>query len=298
MDPDRIDPETLDQDRLEGGDPGQRSLDPQRFIGATRTQTDTVRQDALAALAATLEVAAPADGVVPPLWHWLLFQDWLPASALGPDGHVARGGFLPALPGLARRMWAGGRLWFPGVLRAGETATRTSTILAVTEKRGESGGLVFVTLRHAIAGPDGPAVIEEQDLVYRAAVGAAVKDAAPAPPPSEGAWRRRLDPDAVLLFRYSALTGNAHRIHYDLAYVTEVEGYPGLIVHGPLQATLLADLVHRQAPQRRLAAFAFRGRRPAFGGRPLTLEGWSDGGALQLRTLDADGAACMTAQAW
>ena len=267
------------------------------YVGRTQTDTDRVSAAALRGLAATLDVAEPADGVLPPLWHWMLFQVWVPAHALGPDGHPRRGGFLPPVHDLPRRMWAGGRLRFPGRLRVGEDVTRTSTILRVEEKAGTSGRLVFVTVRHEIAGPDGPAVIEEHDLVYRGTDGAAVKPAPAAAPPPPDAWRRTVQGDPVLLFRYSALTGNGHRIHYDLDYVTREEGYPGLVVHGPLQATWLADLVRRHRPEATLSRFAFRGRRPAFHQTPLTLEGWEEAGLIRLQTRDDTGALCMTAEA-
>jgi hydroxyacyl-ACP dehydratase HTD2-like protein with hotdog domain len=195
-------------------------------------------------------------------------------------------------------MWAGGRVRFRDVLRAGEPVERTSTILSIEEKSGGSGRLVFVTVRHVISGPQGPAVEEEQDIVYRSAEGAAVKPAAAAAEPPNGAFRRSLVPDPVLLFRYSALTGNGHRIHYDLDYVSRVEGYPGLVVHGPLQATLLATLCAEARPRDRIACFAFRARRPAFAGRPLLLAGWPEsGGSIRLETRDSEGAICMEAEA-
>ena len=266
------------------------------FVGRTELRTDTVWPLLLRGLAATLDVPEPAHGVLPPLWHWMLFQDWAPAHGLGPDGHPKRGGFLPPVHDLPRRMWAGGRVWFHAPLHAGEIASRTSTILSVQEKTGGSGRLVFVTVRHEIEGPSGLAIVEEHDIVYRGAEGEAVKAAQAAPPLPAGAFSRAIVPDPVLLFRYSALTGNGHRIHYDLDYVTREEGYPGLIVHGPLQATLLADLARRERG-RGLKSFTFRGRRPAFHNNRLMLCGWEDGGALKLETRDHEGAVCMTAEA-
>jgi hydroxyacyl-ACP dehydratase HTD2-like protein with hotdog domain len=267
------------------------------YVGRSETRTDTVLPLHLRGLAATLDIPEPDEGVLPPLWHWMLFQDWAPAHALGPDGHPKRGGFLPPVHDLPRRMWAGGRLSFPGNLRAGDPVTRTSTILKVEEKTGGSGKLVFVTVRHEIAGPSGPAVIEEQDIVYRGTEGAAVRPADPAPSAPPGAWISQVHGHPVLLFRYSALTGNGHRIHYDADYVREVEGYPGLIVHGPLQATWLAELLRRHRPDARLASFSFRGRRPAFHLHPLSLEGWEENGVIRLQTRDHTGALCMTAEA-
>ncbi len=173
--------------------------------------------------------------------------------------------------------------------------SRTSTILSVTEKQGASSGrLLFVTVRHEITGPAGLAVAEEHDLVYRGAEGAAVKPAEPAPAVAAVATRT-VHPDPVLLFRYSALTGNGHRIHYDADYVRNEEGYPGLVVHGPLQATWLAGLAGTIAPS--LTRFSFRGQRPAFVGNPMRLEGWREGETTRLRSLDHTGAVCMTAEA-
>ena len=261
-------------------------------IGRTEMRTAWVSPDAVQAMAATLDVPHPGE-TLPPLWHWMLFAAWAPTSEVGPDGHPKRGGFLPPVHDLPRRMWAGGRVTFAAPLHAGEIATRTSTILSVTEKHGASGRLVFVTIRHDINGPAGRAVTEEQDLVYRGTGGEAVKPGEPAPP-IDPAAAREVRPGPVLLFRYSALTGNSHRIHYDADYVRDVEGYPGLVVHGPLQATWLAALAAELGP---LGWFSYRGRRPAFSGNPLQLEAWRDASGLRLRTRDAAGAVCMTAEA-
>jgi len=198
---------------------------------------------------------------------------------------------------LPRRMWAGGRVKFLAPLHAGQPVSRVSTILSVEEKTGGSGRLVFVTVEHAISGPAGAAIVEEHDIVYRGAEGAAVKPAEPAPPPPPGAFTAHVHPGPVLLFRYSALTANGHRIHYDLDYVTREEGYPGLVVHGPLQATWLADIVRQYRPGARIAGFAYRGRRPAFHQNAMTLVGTEEGGKLRLETRDHEGAICMTAEA-
>ena len=173
---------------------------------------------------------------------------------------------------------------------------RTSTILSVAEKAGGSGRLVFVTVKHVVEGPRGIAIEEEQDIVYRGAEGAAVKAADPAPAWPD-AMTRQVLPDPVMLFRYSALTGNGHRIHYDHPYVTGVEGYPGLVVHGPLQATLMAALAQDSAPGLRLARFAFRGKRPCFDGRALDVLARRDGMKVTLETRDDTGATCMQAEA-
>ncbi|WP_270934018.1 FAS1-like dehydratase domain-containing protein [Falsiroseomonas oryzae] len=265
------------------------------YVGRSETRDDRLDARLLRGLAATLGVAPPA--ALPPLWHWMLFQDWVEPGLVGPDGHPKRGGFLPPVHDLPRRMWAGGRVTFHAApLREGDAVRRTSTILSVTEKAGGTGRLVFVTVKHVVEGPAGVALEEEQDIVYRGTEGAAVK-AAPAAADWPGATRRVLVPDPVMLFRYSALTGNGHRIHYDHPYVTGVEGYPGLVVHGPLQATLLAALALEAAPGHALRRFAFRGRRPCFDGRPLTLLARRDGDAVALESRDESGATCMEASA-
>jgi 3-methylfumaryl-CoA hydratase len=272
---------------------GEAGMSYDSYVGKTNTRMDEVSPRLIEGMAATLGVPVP--DLLPPLWHWMLFQDWVQPDQLGPDGHPRRGGFLPPVHHLPRRMWAGGRLHLLGPLRAKDEVTRTSTILGVQEKQGGSGPLVFVTVRHVISGPLGPAIEEEQDIVYRGTEGAAVRPGAAVADPlglDEGISAEVL-PDPVLLFRYSALTGNGHRIHYDRDYVREVEGYPGLIVHGPLQATWLAGLLGN----RLIARFNFRGQRPAFHGSPLRLEGRPGGPGFRLRTLDSTGAVCMTAEA-
>ena len=268
-------------------------MNHEAFVGRSQEATDEVSPRLIAGLAATLGVETPT--VVPPLWHWMLFQDWVLPDRIGSDGHPKRGGFLPPVHDLPRRMWAGGRVRFLGSLNVGDRVSRVSTIQRVQEKQGGAGRLVFVTVKHVIEGPAGPAIEEEQDLVYRGMDGAAVKPAAAvsdrlAAGEGIGATVR---PDPVLLFRYSALTGNGHRIHYDLDYVREVEGYPGLIVHGPLQATWLAGLLRDRA----LRSFEFRGQRPAFHDRDLALEARVSGEGAALRSIDEEGAVCMQATA-
>jgi len=269
----------------------------QAFIGRSERREDTVWPLSARALAATLNVPPPEDECLPPLWHWALFQEWAPSRALGADGHPQRGGFLPAEPALPRRMWAGGRLQFRRPLRIGEQVTRDSIITAVEEKTGSTGRLLFVTVRHTIGGAGGAALIEEQDLVYRSAqaFGAAAESAAESIP---GGVSAAVALDTLLLFRYSAVTGNAHRIHYDQDYAANQEGYAGLVVHGPLQATLLAGFALRQRAGSTLAEFSFRARRPALLHRcPMTLEAWQDGDRVRLRSLDSGRAVCTTAEA-
>ncbi len=270
------------------------------WVGRTETREDVVPAELVERLAASLGLdaatAAP-DGALPPLWHWALFQTWAKPEALGADGHPRRGGFLPPVDDLPRRMWAGGRVEFRAPIRIGERVRRAGTILRVEEKSGRSGRLVFVTVGYEISTSEGVALAEEHDIVYRGGEAAAVATAEPAPAPPAEAFTRSLTPDPVLLFRYSALTGNGHRIHYDLDYVTRVEAYPGLVVHGPLQATLLADLLRRHRPEARLARLAYRGLRPAFGGNALTLVGIPMAGVVRLETRDHLGAICMSADA-
>ncbi len=272
----------------------------QDHVGKTETATDTVWPLLMRGLAATLDIPEPElspGALLPPLGHWMLFQDWTPAHGLGEDGHPHRGGFMPPVHDLPRRMWAGGRVRFLAPLYAGQPVTRVNTILNIEDKTGVSGRLVFVTVGARVSGPDGVAIEEEQDIVYRSAEGAAVKPADPAPPPPAGATSRTVDPNTVLLFRYSALIGNAHRIHYDQDFTMRHEGYPGIVVHGPLQATWLADMVRRHAPGARLAGFAYRGRRPAFHQNKLTLLAWQQAGGLHLESRDHAGAVCMSADA-
>jgi 3-methylfumaryl-CoA hydratase len=248
------------------------------WIGRSVQRTDTITAAPLAALAAALDRddPAPATGTaVPPLWHWLYFLPIARQSELGPDGHPRRGGFLPPVE-LPRRMWAGGRLTFERPLRVGEVATRTSRIDDVTAKDARSGPLVFVTVHHALSTPEGHAISEAHDIVYRGlpAPGSA---ATPQRAPTDETFARTVVPDDVLLFRYSALTFNGHRIHYDRRYVTEVEGYPGLVVHGPLIATLLLDLLRRERPTATVARFDFKAVSPLFDLHPFELCGRPDG---------------------
>jgi len=273
----------------------------QQWQGRQEVAWDVVTAFPVRALAATLEAPYAPSGAMgdalPPLWHWLYFLPLHAQSALGADGHAKKGGFLPPVP-LQRRMWAGGRFGFAAPLRVGEQMKKISTITSVQGKDGRSGRLVFVTVRHEIAVGGEARLWEEHDIVYRDA------PAPDAPPPAPhkapgGAWRRRIVPDDVLLFRYSALTFNGHRIHYARRYVTEVEGYPGLVVHGPLIATLLLDLLQRERPGAQVAAFAFRAVRPTFDTGAFFVHGepHADGKTVRLWASDADGWLTMDASA-
>jgi hydroxyacyl-ACP dehydratase HTD2-like protein with hotdog domain len=270
-------------------------------IGRAEERQDVVGPVTFRGFAALLDVSAEAvalESGLPPLWHWGLFQDWVRPDSLGDDGHPRRGGFLPAIDGLDSRMFAGGRLDFHRRLQLGEAVTRRSVIRQIKETDGGTGRLLIVTVLHTIGSEAGPAITEEQDLVFRAPVPLQARAPEPVAEGPATAWRRVVTPDSVALFRMSALTGNGHRIHYDQPYATGVEGYPALVVHGPLQAMWMADLLHRHRPAGlRLGRFAFRGRRPAFADRPLTIEGWIEPDGIRLRTRDDGGAVCMTAEA-
>jgi 3-methylfumaryl-CoA hydratase len=247
---------------------GQSTLNLTEWIGKSETAGDVVTAFPYAALSATLDRSVerpPAGMALPALWHWLYFLPLYRQSDVGPDGHAKRGGFLPPVP-LPRRMWAGSQFEFHAPLRIGDTLERVSTIQDITEKSGRTGPLVFVKVRHEIRrnGESKVAVSEFHDIVYREA--AKSDDVVPPPKaaPTTATWEKKWVPDDVLLFRYSALTFNGHRIHYDRRYVTEVEKYPGLIVHGPLIATLLLDLLRHQLPDAEVVRYEFRAVRPTF----------------------------------
>lgn len=254
------------------------------WIGRTERRRDTLSPWPLAGLAATLdrEDEPPKPGApLPPGAHWLYFLKAAPMSRLGPDGHPRRGGFLPPVA-LPRRMWAGGRLTFHAPLHVGDDAERVSEVADVKVRAGRTGELVFVLVRHTVSGPRGTAVVEEHDIVYR---DHQPPDTAPPPPqpaPPNAAWSETVHPSPTLLFRYAALTFNGHRIHYDRRYAMEEEGYPGLVVQGPLLATMLLDFAQRLTPGRRLAGFSYRALTPVFDTAPFTLNAGTAGDGLAL----------------
>ncbi len=273
------------------------------WIGRSETRRDLITAAPMSALVATFdhpERDIDQGTPLPPLWHWLYFLPVHRQSGIGADGHPLRGGFLPPVP-LPRRMWAGSQLEFRAPIRIGDRAVRTSTIDDVRRKDGRTGQLVFVRVCHEIRCNDesDPALVEFHDIVYRDAQRADDLPPAPQPAPSGAAWRREVVPDQVLLFRYSALTFNGHRIHYDRRYVTEVEGYPGLIVHGPLIATLLLDLVWRNQPGAEVAEFRFKALRPTFDLHSFSVNGTpkTDGKSVKLWGADHDGYLTMDAEA-
>ncbi len=275
--------------------------DPSSWIGRTETLLDIVSPTPIAAMMATLDNGnrpIASGDALPPLWHWLYFLPRPKRSEIGPDGHAARGGFLPPVP-LPRRMWAGGRLEWIAPIRSGDAITRVSRVDDVSTKSGKSGHLVFVLVKHVISTDRGAALTEEHDIVYRDAPAAG--SIAPMPPRArtDEAWSLRVVPDAVLLFRYSALTFNGHRIHYDRSYVTDVEGYPGLIVHGPLIATMLVELLRSHLPDAVLSRFEFRAISPLFDIAPFDVCGLpsDDGRTVDLWARNADGGLAMQAVA-
>jgi 3-methylfumaryl-CoA hydratase len=255
----------------------------QQWIGSTETASARIDARTAAALAATLDrdLSFSSGTALPPLWHWIFFWTAAAQAELGADGHPQRGGFLPPVP-LPRRMWAGGRLSFSAPLPIDVEATRTSAVKSVVAKSGVTGNLAFVTVKHEIAHNETVCVTEEHDIVYRAMPQPGAPTPVAKPAPSDPAWRRLVTPDPVLLFRYSALTFNGHRIHYDRSYVTAVEGYPGLIVHGPLIATLLADLLQRHLPEARMTSFSFRAVGTLFDTEPFALCGQPDDDGLKV----------------
>ena len=280
-----------------------QDIELRTWIGRSETVHDSIGPTPVVALTATLDRPAArieSGTALPPLWHWLYFLPMHRQSEIGPDGHAKRGGFLPPVP-LPRRMWAGSQFEFRSPVRVGDRVARTSTIDDVTTKEGRTGKLVFVKIRHELRRNDAAeaSLLEFHDIVYRDAKQPGDIEPPPVPAPTGAAWQREIVPDDVLLFRYSALTFNGHRIHYDRKYVTEVEGYPGLIVHGPLIATLLMDLLRREMPDADVATFRFKAVRPTFDLHPFRVNGilQDDGKMVRLWAQDHAGWLTMDATA-
>jgi 3-methylfumaryl-CoA hydratase len=250
----------------------------EQWTGRTEEVRDQVTLTPMAALGATLDRDEPPPATgdeLPPLWHWLYFLPVHRQSMVGPDGHPKRGGFLPPVD-LPRRMWAGGQLEFLRPLKAGDAVSRRSSIESVTHKQGRTGDLVFVKVKHEIGNAQGLAIVEHQDIVYRDDPKASDTPASPQAAPAGSEWAREIHPDPVLLFRYSALTLNGHRIHYDRPYATGAEGYEGLVVHGPLLATLLMDSLRSELPNAHVNCFSFRAIKPVVDTAPFYVCGKRD----------------------
>lgn len=276
----------------------------QDWVGRSNTEDD-VASGVSAARLATLLDQDPQDGNGPltlfPLGHWLHFaEDDVPMSDLGEDGHVKLGGFMPPV-GLPRRMWAGSKLEFHAPIVAGQTMSRTTTIESITEKTGGSGRLCFVVLRHEVSADGVLATTDRHTIVYREATSAPDGSAAKPPRADSSApegwdWVRSVRPNEVMLFRYSALTFNSHRIHYDHPYVTGVEGYPGLVTHGPLTATLLLDAFAKNHPEATIATYDFRAKSPLFANEQIHLLGRrSESGDHELQAIAPDGKTAIAA---
>ena len=267
------------------------------WIGRSETREDVITAGLVQRFCATIHV--PATGVIPQGLHWCLCLPDAPTAELGTDGHPEKGGFLPPIA-LPRRMWASSEISFQQPLQLGDAVTRSSTIAAINEKSGRSGKLVFVAVDHETRVGDLVAVTERQYIVYR-------EPAAHAAEPSHTVkatsdlrgwdWQQRVIPCEKLLFRYSALSFNSHRIHYDRPYAENEEGYPGLVVQGPLTATLLLNLAASELGANRLSRFSFRGQAPAFANEPLYLVGKADGQNLAMEAIGDDGREIMTAEA-
>ncbi len=268
------------------------------WIGRSESRTETIAPDRVAALAATLDLdEVPQPGAaLPPGWHWLFFNPFVRRREIGSDGHPHRGGFLPPVP-LPRRMWAGGRLEYLADIPVGATVEKRSEITAIDRKLGKRGELVFVTVRHVLSTGGAECIREEQDIVYRTAPAPGAPAPPPEPAPAGAAAVEEITPDPVLLFRYSALTSNGHRIHYDLPYAREEEGYPNLVVHGPLTATLLQGFAMRSRGGAKLVRFAFRGVSPLFADQPFRLEAMPEGEGLSLWARGPEGELAMRAEA-
>ena len=266
------------------------------WIGRQEQTTDVIDPRPMRLMQATLDrpVSETPGTALPPLWHWFYFLPEAPQSTIGPDGHAKRGGFLPPVT-LPRRMWAGGRFAFSKPLRIGEAVTKTSTIMDVKSKQGRSGELCFVTVQHVFAVDGEHRFSEEHDIVYRSDPSPDAAPPTPKPAPVECDWQREIEPSPVLLFRYSALTFNGHRIHYDRPYCQDIEGYPGLVFHGPLTALLLIDLTLENNAGAWVSEFNFRAVSPLFDTAPFTIAGKKDANKAELWARTPDGALAMQA---
>ena len=269
------------------------ALDLRGWVESPHVASEVVVPGPFDKLARALSLADLAEGEpLPPLWHWLLFAPATAPEETGEEGHPLRGGFLPPLPH-RRRMYAGGEVQFHAPLRIGVTATRRGEVVDIVEKSGRTGDLVLVTVRYEITVAGEPAITERQDLVFTDARPTPRTTFAPMAVPA-AAYAGTRAPDEVMLFRFSALTFNSHRIHYDRAYATQREGYEDLVVHGPLTAILLADLVRRNEP-RTLASFSFMSRAPLYVGEEIELRADPTGSSIVATAYRPEGTASMSA---
>jgi 3-methylfumaryl-CoA hydratase len=267
------------------------------WIGQMQEQIDLLTPALLARFRTTID-SGDIGNVAPQGIHWCLCLPDAPTADLGEDGHPRKGGWLPPIP-LPRRMWASSKVTFHAAIQAGDAITRRSTIASISEKSGSTGLLIFVDIEHETFANGTPAVTEHQTLVYRETPIAAPTPRAPDinQDMSEWHWHRSLMPSETLLFRYSALTFSSHRIHYDAPYAIGAERYRGLVVHGPLTATLLLDLAGRSLGTNRLKQFSFRGQSPAFAGEPLHLVGKAASDTIALAAMGGDGRIIMSGDA-
>lgn len=268
---------------MQGEEIDMTTVNPSSWLGRTEECDDSIDIGHVRKIALSLDAMAPGPGqALPLLWHWALFVKGVAYDEIGDDGHPQRGGFLPAADN-RNRMWAGGRLDFLHPLQVGSAATRRSTIFAVKEKEGRTGKLLFVTVKHEYRQNGELCISEEQDIVYREPTAPKLEGSIQAP---RAEWSETIVPSSVRLFRYSAVTFNGHRIHYDEPYATKVEGYPGLVVHGPMIATLMCTAFVHAHPDKPVASFAYRGLRPLIAPRPFHVAG----------ALTGDGASLWAAQ--
>lgn len=267
----------------------------QTWQGQREQHRDVIAPFPANALSATLDrdEGFGAGDALPPLWHWMHFLPLHKLKDSGYDGHAALGSFLPPVP-LPRRMWAGSRLMFAAPVRIGQELRKQSEVKRVSHKSGRSGELVFVTVLHEVFDAGDLCLREEQDIVYRAPPAPDAPVQAPPSAPKNSAFERAISPDPVLLFRYSALTFKGHRIHYDQPFCTGTEGYKGLVVHGPLLATLMLDLLRREMPNAEVATFEFRAVAPVFDTHPFSIHGAPNAdGSIHLWICRHDGALAM-----
>lgn len=274
-------------------------MDFSGWIGKSETEHGVVSAYPADYFTLTLDREDPpfaAGDALPPAWHYFYFHELVALAATGEDGHRAKGDFMPPLP-FPRRMWAGSKMRFESPIRIGENVRKVITIADVAMKEGKTGKMCFVTTTEEVFGEDGRLTTsEERTQVYREA---ADPNAPPPPPrqaPADAVWSRTIHPSSVLLFRYSALTMNSHRIHYDKDYVRDVEGYPGLLVHGPLTMTLMLDLFRREMPDATMTSLDLRAISPVYDTMDFSVHGApGEDGTCKLWAMTGDGALAMAA---